>query len=153
MGTRPSKVGGVTTCKQKYGEEIMEGLWLARRCVSSLSRSYSTTPSTIYPKDVTWLKKMARLDYKRRLMVREHAAVRLRLKSMKMTEFLPGIVKDTAKRELHVMPKDSSYVRVRNRCIMTDRPRSVYLLLRMSRHKFKQLADTAQLPGIKRATW
>lgn len=47
----------------------------------------------------------------------------------------------------------SSRVRVRNRCVLTGRPRGVYNYFKISRIMVKELASQALLPGLKRATW
>lgn len=43
--------------------------------------------------------------------------------------------------------------RIRNRCIMTGRSRSVIKEWKMSRMKFRELADQGYISGIRRSSW
>ncbi|KAJ8747532.1 hypothetical protein K2173_014384 [Erythroxylum novogranatense] len=51
------------------------------------------------------------------------------------------------------LPRNSSFTRVRNRCIFTGRPRGVYQFFRMSRIVFRTLASNGMLNGVKKASW
>ena len=50
------------------------------------------------------------------------------------------------------MPRDGSFKRVRNRCLVTGRPRGNYVF-KMSRIAFRELASTGQVPGILKSSW
>ena len=54
---------------------------------------------------------------------------------------------------LSKLPKDSSPVRLNNRCELTGRPRAFMRKFRMSRIAFRELAHKGQLPGVKKASW
>ena len=103
--------------------------------------------------NVTWLKKWGRRDFKRRQMVSEYANERLRLRMLKKTKMLPSVVVTQAKEDLKKLPLDSSICRVRNRCIMTDRGRSVLTQYKIGRHKFKKYADEGLLSGVTKSSW
>lgn len=90
---------------------------------------------------------------KRRRLVAEYADERLRLKLIKKTKMLPLNVIQQAKADLKKLPLDSNICRVRNRCIMTDRPRGIVTQFKVCRHKFKEYADAGNAPGVKRSTW
>ncbi|CAN4115702.1 unnamed protein product [Withania somnifera] len=51
------------------------------------------------------------------------------------------------------LPRKSSFARVRNRCIYTGRPRSVYEFFQISRILFHGLASRGPLMGIKKSSW
>jgi len=51
------------------------------------------------------------------------------------------------------MKKNTSKVRIKNRCIITGRGRSVYKLFRMSRLQIKDLAYYNLIPGLKHSSW
>lgn len=54
---------------------------------------------------------------------------------------------------LQLLPKNSSPVRLRNRCSLTGRPRGYIRLYGISRIKFRELASQGYLPGVKKASW
>lgn len=51
------------------------------------------------------------------------------------------------------LPKDSSAVRLNNRCGVTGRPRGFMRKFGMSRIVFRDLAHKGQIPGVKKASW
>ena len=55
--------------------------------------------------------------------------------------------------KLAEMPRNSSRIRVRNRCVMTGRARSVYRKFGMSRIALRELASAGFLPGVTKASW
>ncbi|KAM9706671.1 small ribosomal subunit protein uS14m isoform 1-T1 [Dama dama] len=63
------------------------------------------------------------------------------------------ILEEVADEEIAALPRDSCPVRIRNRCVMTSRPRGVKRRWRLSRIVFRHLADHGQLSGIQRAIW
>lgn len=54
---------------------------------------------------------------------------------------------------LNRLPKNSSTVRLNNRCEVTGRPRAFMRKFGMSRIAFRELAHKGQLPGVKKASW
>ena len=54
---------------------------------------------------------------------------------------------------LQKLPRNSSPTRVRNRCSVTGRGRSVYRKFGLCRQMFRQLALDGKIPGIKKASW
>lgn len=58
-----------------------------------------------------------------------------------------------AQAELTKMPKNSSSVRIRNRCSQTGRPRGFLGFFGVSRIVFRELASSGILPGVKKASW
>ncbi len=55
--------------------------------------------------------------------------------------------------KLNELPKDSSRIRVRNRCEITGRSRGVYRKFGLSRIKVRELSMAGILPGIIKASW
>uniref|UniRef100_A0A674NFQ5 28S ribosomal protein S14, mitochondrial n=3 Tax=Takifugu TaxID=31032 RepID=A0A674NFQ5_TAKRU len=92
-------------------------------------------------------------DVKRRQMAFEYADERLRINSMRKNTILPKELQELADKEIAALPRDSCPVRIRNRCIMTSRPRGVKRRWRLSRIVFRHLADHNQMSGIMRARW
>ena len=54
---------------------------------------------------------------------------------------------------LQTLPKNSSPVRLRNRCLTTGRPRGYYRKFGMSRLLFREMALKGEIPGIKKSSW
>jgi small subunit ribosomal protein S14 len=54
---------------------------------------------------------------------------------------------------LQKLPKNSSYIRVRNRCQLTGRPRGYMRQFGLCRNQFRELALSGKIPGVKKASW
>jgi small subunit ribosomal protein S14 len=54
---------------------------------------------------------------------------------------------------LSLLPRDSSPVRLKNRCQITGRPRGYIRKFGVSRIKFRDLALAGRIPGVKKASW
>ncbi len=54
---------------------------------------------------------------------------------------------------LQLLPKDSSPVRLNNRCMMTGRVRSYYRKFGVSRLVLRELASKGEIPGLKKSSW
>lgn len=51
------------------------------------------------------------------------------------------------------LPKNSSPVRLHNRCSLTGRPKGYMRLFGISRIQFREMASNGLIPGIKKASW
>ncbi len=58
-----------------------------------------------------------------------------------------------ARNKLQSLPRDSSPVRLRNRCSLTGRPRGVYSKFGLGRCKLRDIAMNGNIPGITKASW
>lgn len=93
-------------------------------------------------------------DHLRRLMVQEHEAERTLYKAMQSDKSLPLDIRMSVSRLFETeMPRDAAANRVKNRCVMTGRSRSVSRFARVSRIMLRQLAHIGLLPGVSKATW
>ena len=54
---------------------------------------------------------------------------------------------------LDALPRNSSPVRLKNRCQMTGRPRGYIRHFGMSRVIFRDMALNGKIPGVKKASW
>lgn len=54
---------------------------------------------------------------------------------------------------LALLPKNSSPVRLHNRCQLTGRPRGYIRRFGISRIKFRELALQGKIPGVKKSSW
>lgn len=55
--------------------------------------------------------------------------------------------------DLDKLPKNSSPVRLRNRCQMTGRSRGFLRKFKLSRLCFRDMANSGMIPGIVKASW
>ena len=86
-------------------------------------------------------------------LVEKYKKVRGELVSVLKDENASIESKMEAMAKLSKLPKNSSKVRVRNRCALTGRPRGYIKLFDLSRIKFRELALDGKLPGIKKTSW
>ena len=54
---------------------------------------------------------------------------------------------------LQKLPKNSSKVRLHNRCKLTGRPRGYMRNFGISRVTFREMALSGKIPGVKKASW
>lgn len=55
--------------------------------------------------------------------------------------------------KLQKLPRNSSKIRIRNRCWKTGRPRGVFRDFGISRHVFREMAHQCLLPGVTKSSW
>ncbi len=54
---------------------------------------------------------------------------------------------------LQQVSRDSSLVRLKNRCILTNRSKGVYREFRLSRIRLREMLANGLIPGYKKAVW
>ncbi|MGM0478622.1 MAG: 30S ribosomal protein S14 [Bacteroidota bacterium] len=54
---------------------------------------------------------------------------------------------------LQKLPKNSSKVRMHNRCSLTGRPKGYMRQFGISRVMFREMALSGKIPGIKKSSW
>ncbi len=54
---------------------------------------------------------------------------------------------------LNKMPKNSSQIRLRNRCQLTGRSRGFLRKFKLSRLCFREMANQGLIPGVVKASW
>ena len=55
--------------------------------------------------------------------------------------------------KIQKLPRNSSKIRIRNRCWKTGRPRGVYRDFGLSRHVLREMAHQCLLPGVTKSSW
>lgn len=90
---------------------------------------------------------------KRKRLTAQYAGKRLKLKAIAENESLPLEERFAARLKLAKLPRNSSKVRIRNRCEVTGRPRAYYRKLKMSRISLRDLASMGQVPGMVKSSW
>lgn len=89
----------------------------------------------------------------RRKLVKQYANKRAKLKAIASDKTLPPEEQFAARLKLAELPRNSSKVRVRNRCELTGRPRAVYRKFKLCRVTLRELASTGQIPGMVKSSW
>ena len=92
-------------------------------------------------------------DQNRRKMVKKFAARRVELKALVNDQKLSPEDRYEARLKLQRLPRDSSPVRLRNRCALTGRPRGVYSKFGLGRSKLRDIAMRGEIPGVIKASW
>lgn len=90
---------------------------------------------------------------RRAKMVKQFANKRARLKAIAKDRSLSPEEQFAARLKLAELPRNSSKVRIRNRCEMTGRPRAFYRKFKLSRITLRELASTGQIPGMVKSSW
>ncbi|PJC03169.1 MAG: 30S ribosomal protein S14 [Gallionellales bacterium CG_4_9_14_0_8_um_filter_55_61] len=92
-------------------------------------------------------------EQKRREMVKKFAARRLVLTTIMSDMTLSVDERYQARLKLQAMPRDSSPVRLRNRCALTGRPRGTFKKFGLGRIKVREFAMRGEIPGVVKASW
>tara|TARA_B100001027_G_scaffold189179_1_gene142564 strand:+ start:187 stop:492 length:306 start_codon:yes stop_codon:yes gene_type:complete len=90
---------------------------------------------------------------KRAQMVARHASKRASLKKILSDPQTTEEEFYSAQAKLSKLPRNSSPVRLVNRCSLTGRPRAVIRKFGLSRITFRELALEGKVPGIIKASW
>lgn len=90
---------------------------------------------------------------KRRALSKRFDSKRKRLKAIVMKKDTSMEERFKAALTLAEMPRNSAKVRIRNRCELTGRPRSVYRKLKLSRIALREMANSGLIPGMVKSSW
>ncbi|MDQ8039009.1 MAG: 30S ribosomal protein S14 [Rickettsiella sp.] len=90
---------------------------------------------------------------KRELIVKKYAQNRLELKKIISSYKATEEERSIARQKLQLLPRDSSPVRLCNRCRLTGRARGVYRQFGLSRSMLRLYAMKGDLPGIVKSSW
>lgn len=96
---------------------------------------------------------MIERDKKRRKLVKAKASKRAELKAKIRDLKLAPEERFQAVLQLAEMPRNSSKIRIRNRCALTGRPRGHYRKFNLSRIALRDLASRGELPGVTKSSW
>jgi small subunit ribosomal protein S14 len=89
----------------------------------------------------------------RRRMVDKYAKQRAELRAIVQDRTRAPEERFEATLLLAELPRNSSRVRVRNRCALTGRPRGYHRKFGMSRIAVRELGSAGQIPGLVKASW
>ena len=92
-------------------------------------------------------------NLKRVRLSKKYFKKRMELKKIINNKKLPLADRFNAQLKLNKLPKNSSKIRVRNRCEITGRPHGVYRKLRISRIALRRMASSGKIPGMTKSSW
>ena len=98
-------------------------------------------------------KSMIVKNIRRKQIVERYKTKRIELKKILKNPKTSEEEKQIARIKLEKMPRDSNPIRIRNRCVVTGRPRSYYRKFGLSRITFREMALKGEIPGITKASW
>jgi small subunit ribosomal protein S14 len=96
---------------------------------------------------------MTERELKRRETVSKFAAKREALVATINNQSATAEERQAARLKLQSLPRNSSPVRLRNRCALTGRPRGVFSKFGIARSKLRDLMMSGQVPGVTKASW
>jgi small subunit ribosomal protein S14 len=92
-------------------------------------------------------------EQKRRATVKKFAARRAELIAVVQNSRASDEERAAARARLQQLPRNSSPVRLRNRCALTGRPRGVFRKFGLGRNKLREIALRGEIPGVIKASW
>jgi small subunit ribosomal protein S14 len=90
---------------------------------------------------------------KRRKMIEKYAAKRADLVAVINDVSRTDEERFEARLKIQALPKNSSPVRLRNRCQLTGRPRGVFRKFGLGRSKLRDFVMRGEVPGVTKASW
>ncbi|MEW5703076.1 MAG: 30S ribosomal protein S14 [Pseudomonadota bacterium] len=86
-------------------------------------------------------------------LVKRFAVKRAKLKAIACDASFSPEERFNARLQLAALPRNSAAGRLRNRCALTGRSRSVYRKFKLSRIALRDLASKGQIPGMVKSSW
>lgn len=90
---------------------------------------------------------------KRKTLAAKYAPLRAELKAILLNPATNDEEFFAAQKKLQKLPRNSSKVRIRNRCAMSGRPRAFIRKFGVSRITFRELALSGKIPGVTKSSW
>ena len=92
-------------------------------------------------------------EARRNKLVNKYAKKRAELKAKSKNLDLTPEERWEALLKIQALPRDSSPVRLQNRCRRTGRPHGYYRKFGLSRNKLRKAAMQGEVPGLVKASW
>lgn len=101
---------------------------------------------------------MAKLSLKNREAKRAKLVVRFAAKRAELKAVIDNVrlgddERMEARLKLQQLPRNTSPVRQRGRCVLTGRPRGVFRKFGLCRNKLREIAMRGEVPGMVKASW
>jgi len=98
-------------------------------------------------------KALVERELKRVKTVERFASKRRALKSILSDANTTLEEKTAARAKLQKLPRNASPVRLRNRCVVTGRPKGFYRKFGLGRNKLREQTMEGNIPGLHKASW
>ena len=97
-------------------------------------------------------KSMIEREKKRQLLVKKYKKKRelLVLKIQKASSLEERMI---LQKSLQTLPRNSSPLRLHNRCSLSGRPKGYFRHFGLSRHFLREMAHQCLLPGVTKSSW
>jgi small subunit ribosomal protein S14 len=89
----------------------------------------------------------------RKKLVKKYAARYARLKEVADDKSLDESERLIARLKMAEIPRNGNPTRVRNRCVITGRPRGYYRKFGLCRIELRGLANNGMIPGVTKSSW
>ena len=96
---------------------------------------------------------MVNREIKRAKLVSKYSDKRARLRKEMLNASISLDERQKAAIEFHSLPRNSSPVRMKNRCKITGRPHGYYRKFGLSKNKLREHAMKGDIPGLVMASW
>ncbi len=98
-------------------------------------------------------KRMNEKNEIRRRLAKQYAPKRAKLRAIVKNKKLSIEERFSAVLKLQQLPRNSARERIRNRCLLTGRPRGNYSKLKLSRIALRELGTNGLIPGLVKSSW
>lgn len=99
------------------------------------------------------MKKTIKKNKKQRLLFQYFELRKLSIKAIIYNKELPFSIRTKIQQKNFRFDLNSSITRIKNRCILTGRARSISKMFKLSRLQFRLLASNNFLPGVHKYNW
>ena len=96
---------------------------------------------------------MKNRELKRKHLIKKYASKRAEFRAKVKDMSLSDEERALARKNLSMLPRDSSPSRLRNRCNLTGRPHGYYRKFGLGRNKLREAAMRGDVPGLVKASW
>lgn len=90
---------------------------------------------------------------RRKKLVLQYAAKFAKLKAIANDTKADDTDRLMARLKMAELPRNANPTRIRNRCMVTGRPRAVYRKFKLARVMIRELGNMGMIPGLTKSSW
>ena len=90
---------------------------------------------------------------RRKKLVKQYADKYAKLKAIADDESKDETERLIARLKMAELPRNANPTRIRNRCMITGRPRAYYRKFGIARVMLRELANNGMIPGVTKSSW
>ena len=90
---------------------------------------------------------------RRKALVKQYAGKFAKLRAIADDTTRDDSERLMARLKMAELPRNANPTRVRNRCMITGRPRAYYRKFRLARVMLRDLANKGMIPGVTKSSW